>query len=236
MLNKLNHPEQTFFSSSSLKIIAMISMVIDHIGAFILLPWLNNTLGIENRAVWIDLYNLSRALGRLAFPLFCFLLVEGFYHTSNVNKYMARLAVFALVSEIPFDLARSHMLVDWSGQNVFFTLLAGLIAIWALRDIDKIWLRLIIVALAFLAVIVLNTDYSYQGVALIMILYVMREYRLFQSLLGAWTFLASPYAMISFILTYFYNGQKGRYNSHLLYWIYPVHLLIYAAIGYYLIS
>lgn len=214
----------------------MASMLIDHIGAFILLPWLNNQFAMEHRELWIDLYYLCRSIGRLAFPIFCFLVVEGFFYTSNIKKYMGRLAIFALISEIPYDLARRQVLFDWGAQNVFFTLLAGLVAIWALKYIQQIGLRLALVALAFLAVIVLNTDYSYQGVAVIMVLYVMRDYRFFQSLLGAWTFLDSPYAMISFVLTYFYNGQKGKYNTRLLYFIYPIHLLIYAAIAFYLIQ
>lgn len=235
-MNALNKPQTTFTNSATIKIIAMASMMIDHLGAFILLPWLQAGNGQANIETWSMLYTISRSVGRLAFPLFCFLIVEGFIHTRNVQKYMLRLGIFALLSEIPFDLARSHMLFDFSGQNVMFTLLSGLIAIWCIKHFDNPIFRLIGVALSLLAVSILDTDYSTLGVSVIVILYVLRDFRLLQSLLGAFAFIGSWFAMPAFIITYFYNGLKGNLSSKAFYWFYPVHLLIYALIAYYLIS
>lgn len=232
MTESLNNPQNTFLNSAHLKIIAIVSMLIDHVGAFILLPWLNQTFGIENRAMWVDIYQLTRNIGRLAFPIFCFLIVEGFVHTRSVKNYMIRLGLFALISEIPFDLAKSQMLFDMSSQNVFFTLLAGLISLWALTHIDQPLGRLAVVGLSMAGVTILNTDYSYLGVAVIIILYILRDTRFYQSLLGAFSFIGSWYAMPAFIITYFYNGERGRFNSKLFYWFYPVHLLLYAGIAY----
>ena len=76
------------FSSNALKIIACVSMLIDHIGI-----------------VFVDNNLFMRAVGRLAFPIFAFLLVQGLLHTSDVRRYLLRLSIFAVVSEIPFDLA-----------------------------------------------------------------------------------------------------------------------------------
>lgn len=92
-------------TSSGLKIIAIVTMLIDHIG-LVLFP---------------ELFIL-RLIGRLAFPpIFAFLLVEGFFHTKDVKKYMVRLGMYALISEVPFDLARKGGVVfDISGQNIFF--------------------------------------------------------------------------------------------------------------------
>ncbi|NLC03985.1 MAG: TraX protein, partial [Tissierellia bacterium] len=91
-----------------LKIIALISMVIDHYGAIF--------------QSGIDIY---RIIGRLAFPIYAFLLVEGYTHTRDVKKYGRRLLIFALVSELPFDLAFYGKL-SFTHQNIFFTLFIGL--------------------------------------------------------------------------------------------------------------
>lgn len=235
-MEALNKPQAAFIDSATLKIIAMISMLIDHAGAFILLPWLQANNSHINIEAWVTLYTICRSIGRLAFPIFCFLIVEGMVHTRNIKRYASRLAIFALLSEIPFDLARSHTLFDPSGQNVMFTLLSGLLAIWCIRDVRNPLYRVSGVALALLSMTILDTDYSYLGVAVIIILYVLRDFRLYQSLLGAFAFLGSWFAMPAFIITYFYNGAKGRLNSKIFYWFYPVHLLIYSLIAYLLTS
>ena len=105
-------------TGTALKLIAVVTMFLDHIGAAIL----------ESTAIWVILddaaettidyfFNSSalevirnadvilRAIGRVSFPIFCFLLVEGFLHTKNLRKYFLQLGVFALLSEVPFDLA-----------------------------------------------------------------------------------------------------------------------------------
>lgn len=105
--------ERKGISGSTLKIIAIITMLIDHIGAGVL-GRLLVVRGMNEAAdlnAWIDAnstlvitYQMMRFVGRLAFPIFCFLLIEGFEHTHDVKKYALRLLSFCLVSEIPFDL------------------------------------------------------------------------------------------------------------------------------------
>ena len=94
-------------SGSALKCIAMASMLTDHIG-YVLFPQ----------------YLILRMIGRLAFPIYCFLLVEGAMHTGNIRKYEIRLLAFALISELPFDYA-FYGGIRWESQNVFLTLLFG---------------------------------------------------------------------------------------------------------------
>ena len=77
-----------------------------------------------------------RMIGRVAFPIFCFLLIQGFLHTHDVKKYAARLFAFALISELPFDLAFKGK-IDFSYQNVFFTLFIGLMTMIAFRWIEE---------------------------------------------------------------------------------------------------
>ena len=91
-------------NGQSLKLIAMLTMVIDHIGLAL----------FPNEMIW-------RYIGRIAFPIFAFLIVEGFVHTSDFKKYIGRILVFAIISEIPFNLLVSGDVFDYTHQNVFFT-------------------------------------------------------------------------------------------------------------------
>ena len=119
--------KQQGISGYWLKVIAVVSMLIDHTSAVIL----EQISGLENPAF------LMRIIGRLAFPIYCFLLVEGFYHTRSRAKYAGRLFLFALISEVPFDLAFSRRMCDFSSSNVFFTLLFGLLVIWGVEGIKQ---------------------------------------------------------------------------------------------------
>lgn len=228
-------------SGCCLKIIAMISMLIDHTAAVLIAPFQNLT----------PLYIAMRVIGRLAFPIYCFLLVEGFFHTRSKAKYAGRLFLFALISEIPFDLAFSQKLWDFSYNNVFFTLLIGLLVIWgmdALRqhfteekyhNVAKILRTSMMIAVlcggCFLAGI-LNTDYSAVGILAIFAIYIVRESKLMGSgiaiaLLGFLAGFIEFAALLDLIPIYFYNGTRGKQIKYFFYAFYPVHLLILAAIA-----
>ncbi|MBQ2317861.1 MAG: hypothetical protein II182_06430, partial [Lachnospiraceae bacterium] len=121
-------------TAATLKWIAVITMIIDHFGASILEAWMTrSTLPYIPSMGFIDL--LIRAVGRLAFPIFIFLMVEGLYHTRNRWKYLGRLVLLAVISEVPFDWAfwitrfqkDNGILVEFAHQNVFFTLSIGLL-------------------------------------------------------------------------------------------------------------
>ena len=125
-------------SGSTLKMIAIVTMLIDHIGAAVLARLLMvNGLGELDQTntdaimQWLSangalywMYTVMRMIGRVAFPIFCFLLVEGFLHTHDVKKYAMRLGLFALLSEIPFDLAFSSKILEFNYQNVDLNQLA----------------------------------------------------------------------------------------------------------------
>lgn len=127
-------------SGSTLKLIAILTMFIDHAGATVILAIVNHpyiTADASRLALWRDIYRISRQIGRIAFPIFCFLLVEGFVHTRNVKKYAARLFLFALISEIPFDLALKGNWYYPDKQNVYFTLLIGLLVLWGISFFEQ---------------------------------------------------------------------------------------------------
>lgn len=227
-------------SGSVLKWFAVITMVIDHFGAsvletYVMNVWGRSPLGNLFSDHWNELLRVDRILryiGRPAFPIFCFLLVEGFLHTRDVKKYAMRLGIFALISEIPFDLAVRGKFFDWQYQNVYITLLLGLLTIWALKTQKDVWyLRLVIAAVGCALGELVHCDYGAMGVALIVVLYLMRESRFQQCITGAiCTYWELP-APLAFIPIWFYNGERGRQPKWFFYWFYPVHLLIYGVIG-----
>lgn len=203
------------WSSFDLKCIAVCSMMLDHIGA-VLFP------GV----LWL------RVVGRLAFPIYCFLLVEGFMHTHNIQKYMSRLFLFALISEVPFDLAFFHTPFYAGHQNVFFTLLLGLICVWALHTwSNRLCAVLLTALLGLLSHFVIKPDYGVVGICIILCFYVLRGHTLIQWLAilvisyptyGLLQCLCAPAA----ICTAGYNGERGPSAKYFFYAFYPVHILI----------
>lgn len=240
--------QRHFFSGSQLKWIAIVAMLLDHTAKIIFFQS-SLTMAIPYAVEPSPLIEFSQLMfpifimiGRLAFPVFCFLLVEGFIHTSNTKKYLIRLFLFALVSEIPYDLAFSHQLIDLQNQNVFFTLLIGLLVIIALeklRDhsIKNGVLSVIVVGTGIFSAEWLQTDYGgWIGILLIVVLYLFRELLLLKCILGAMVLLQNSwFGLIAFIPIYFYNGTRGKQWKYFFYWFYPVHLLILVGIQQFLI-
>lgn len=224
-------------NANTMKMIAIITMLIDHLGAALVWEYVLTLQG-DARMQWYTVYMVMRKIGRLAFPIYCFFIVEGLEHTRNVKKYIIRLVIFALISEIPFDYAFQGKLT-LGYQNVFFTLAIGLICIWGVREVEErvtanvkqiIYKTLTIAAGIFLANM-LNTDYGGFGVLMIAILYLFKKNRLLQCILGAAGFAWEVTAPVSFLLLYFYNGEKGRnINKYFFYAFYPVHLAVLALI------
>lgn len=207
-------------SSSQLKILAIITMLIDHTGA-ILFPKIT----------------LLRIIGRLSFPIFAFLISEGLFHTSNIKAYLLRLFAFALISEVPFDLAFHGRIYDSGEQNIFFTLFLGLAAIVFLQTYlaKNSVVSIALAGAAALLAEVLHTDYGWFGVVIIIIFYCFKKYQtsgvfVFSVLNTGYGLLQSPlqvYAAAASIPILLYNGKKGRLNwKYFFYAFYPVHLLL----------
>lgn len=243
---------KTGISGSTVKIIAIAVMFIDHIGAVIVERMLLNAgalyqtqeqlqQGIAYRQdeaviatlLLVDL--ILRMIGRLGFPIFCFLLIEGFMHTKNVWNYALRLGVFALISEVPFDLAFSGSFFYMDYQNVFFTLFIGLTAMIAYDRIQRRenwpdWLKKILGVIAILlgmgAAALLKTDYAAIGVLCVMIMFLFRKNRLHQVIAGCIAFCWEITAPLAFVPIAMYNGKRGLNMKYVFYAFYPVHLLL----------
>lgn len=231
--------------STALRIIALLTMFIDHFALVvlywgILYPNIPISEGTPYYTIYI-IYNICRNIGRIAFPIFCFQLVEGFIHTSNRKKYALRLAIFAVISEIPFNLAISNQMINPTSCNVFFTLLIGLLVIWAMDSIQNVtvlvaWgtdtipkrqlLSFFPALLGGYLAYLIQCDYDYRGIILIVLLYLFRYYRLLQAFAGGISLYWEWPAMFAFIPICLYNGKKGRNIKYFSYLFYPTHLLL----------
>lgn len=231
------------FSGSALKWFAVLIMLMDHIGACLLEVFVLNYYGvsplagrIDNLYFWLSLDSVLRGIGRAAFPIFCFLLVEGAVHTRSPRKYLLRLTSFALISEIPFDLALHNQPFYWGTQNVFFTLLAGLLVIQAFqRSPGQEWRGMLALAVLGAAAELCGTDYGAIGVAVIVVMYLLRERFWAASVLSLILLVLLArieiFSIPAFLILALYNGKRGRQPKYFFYVFYPVHLLILWAAG-----
>ena len=217
-------------TSNQLKLLAIVSMVVDHTGA-VLFPQ----------------YRLLRLIGRAAFPIYVFLLVEGFFHTHSRPKYLLRLSVFALISEVPFDLALYSQAFNGYRCNVFFTLAIGMVLMMLAdklvqsppaspKELPQALFAVALLMGCFCLADWLKTDYGAAGVLAIGAGYCLARIGLqggivfagivaalaTQKPIEAWAFAALPFVLC-------YHGSPGRRNKALQYFFYafyPAHLLV----------
>lgn len=201
-------------TGAGLKILAIVTMVIDHVGAVLFPEQL-----------------IFRYIGRLSFPIFRFLLVEGFVHTRNVYRYVLRLGIFAIISEIPYDLAFSNELFNWDKQNVFFTLCLGVATLYLLKYTKRNWEKAIYIVFAIFFAEMLKSDYGAFGLLLIIWFYMLYDDKAWKLAGGAiWSFYngigIQSYGALAMIPIAFYNGKKGKQIKYFFYLFYPLHLLL----------
>ena len=233
-------------SQESLKMIACVTMLLDHIGAVIVLECFHQATG-ATKGIWLEAYNLLRTIGRLAFPIYCFLLVEGVCRTRNPKKYGLRLLIGMLLSEIPYDLA-FYGRVNWQEQSVMVTLLLGFVMLEIMKKCPKHLLKLLEVLPFAFAAEKLGSDYGAMGILVIAVFAFTQnlKYKHLWQFLGIW-FIFSPnhlmmlnwlggihwtiqeLAVFAVVPIALYSGKKAT-NSKLLQWVfylfYPAHLLI----------
>lgn len=194
--------------------IAIVAMLIDHVGA-VLLPQ----------------YRILRLIGRIAFPIFTYTLVEGFIHTHDVKKYMTRMGILALISEIPFDLAFTGKILEFGHQNVFFSLFLGLLMLYLMTKApNELGSFVCVLGMLFVARC-LRVDYGYNGLLMVFWYYHYRNNNLMKILGIAFinVFLmggSQIYALFALIPILLHNGERGPKCKGFFYGFYPVHLLV----------
>lgn len=211
------------FSGSTLKIIAIVSMVIDHCAYFLM----------ENGTL---LYDAMRCVGRIAFPVFAFLVVEGFAYTKNRKRYFAQLLVFALISEVPWYLLNG---ADGT-HNVMFTLALGVVALAVLEKMKEngILCGVAILSIACFATW-LGVDYEWRGILMVVVFNLLRNqndnlsfpYGRMMQILCTFPLMmhyGSIGAMLACAILFLYDGTRGFIKGNMakygFYAFYPIHL------------
>lgn len=230
-------------SQEGLKLIACITMLIDHVGATLaLLLFMRNPVGSPEN-VWLEvLYRSMRLIGRIAFPIYCFLLVEGARRTRDPKKYALRLFVGMLLSEIPFDLAFSDTWIrwnwnpvnlllglNWEFNSVMMTLLLGFGMLLCMQRLKGLW-RVAVVLPFYILAELLHTDYSGMGIALIALFALTRdlEYKKWLQIIGCGLLFNSGFktleifgiwintelfALLALIPIFRYDGRKLTHSK-----------------------
>ena len=232
-------------NGNQLKLIAVISMLCDHAAirllAYGLIPALYAAGEDALAERWNQVFWILRSVGRMAFPIYVFLLTEGFCHTRNRSRYALRLGVFALISEIPFDLLVYGKIWDTHSQNVFFTLFLSVLMLtvvdWISRNTDAAlaqYRQMAVIVGAALLAWLLRTDYDAAGIMLAAVLFWFRLTPDTACLSGFVLMAAAefrpvyiPGLAVAFFLIRCYNGTRGTWNGKwFFYLVYPVHLLM----------
>lgn len=213
----------------ALKMIAIITMFIDHFGYF-----------INNGKISVCNY-----IGRIAFPIFAFQISQGYIHTSNLKQYFKRLFVFALISQIPFFLYFHTALHFNASLNIFFTLFLGLLCIYSYDKLPSKLFAIPIIAIICYIGEILKVDYGYWGILLIFMFYFTKDNKVLMSILflvmclikylipsllisslNIQSILLALLTFVSIIPMLLYNGKLGPKTKKLLYIFYPGHLLL----------
>lgn len=216
-------------SGAQLKYIAFASMLIDHVNKALIYPNLNG-------GFLYVLSNIFDVLGRIAFPIFIFLLVEGFFKNGNRWHYLRTLLIFGVISEVPFDMFTTLSFFEVNWNNIMFTLALVLVTIWSIdvlkekmKELPKaLWymVSLFIVAVMCFVAMNLGLDYEHYAILIGYFFYLFHERPQVAVPFCYLSMYKEPWALLGFGLNLMYNGQRGKQNKLFNYWFYPVHLLI----------
>lgn len=238
--NKVNRFQ--ILSGSWLKIIAMISMFVDHYAMIILAhrQSAHSSYFTIGKYAVSDYFICRNIIGRIAFPIFAFLLVEGYKYTKNRRQYALNLLIFAILSIIPWNLTHSS-LFQFTSFNVLFTLFFGVVGMYLIDEIIVYYkvhsafpvTKTVLLVLGLIGIRFLRLDYGAVGVAYIIILHLLQDNRLNQLIATLATFTYNRFHQFNF-LAYIpislYNGERGfingKWGKYIMYAFYPIHILI----------
>ena len=243
-------------SASTLKFIAMGAMLIDHIGLVLIENgYLASFKDTDVKLSTLPLFWINfamRTVGKIAFPLYAFLIIEGYKHTRDIRKYLIRLLVFGMLAEVPFDFAYRSA-ISLNAQNAIFTLTIGLVSVMTWNAIlgknengkvnnfylvseKKRFLAILSLLLYLAFATFFRVDYYGFGVAIVWVMYVFRNNILYRNVTtGVLLAMGGPLdigGILSFIPINHYNGEKGLNLKYLFYAFYPAHLLALVGIKY----
>lgn len=227
--------KKKMLSQEALKIIACVTMFIDHFGHAIV-----PCLPIPNMET---VYYICRCIGRIAFPIYCFLLCEGMAKTRDPGKYILRLGIGMLLSELPFDILFKGGF-SWESQSVMVTLTLGAVMLLCMQKTEKKGLKLLLVLPFALLAQFAKCDYGAGGIVMIAVFVLFNRLSLqtaalflvnWQLLPSAAIIVFGTVVIIQLLATFamvpiaLYSGRKLTHNKAIqwgFYLFYPVHLLI----------
>lgn len=243
------------YSGTTLKVIAAVMTIIGTFGVAILervmdLDSYSTATLIEGMAdltgetmIMATLILLCLGIQSMALPIYAVLLIEGFKHSRDIGRYAIRIAVLAVVSEIPYDLAMRGQWIDWSEQNPVFGLLIALAVLYFIAYFDHmtklkgILLKGLIAIAGILWAMFLGTNWAAWILVLVTaVLWIAQGNGAFTTFTGVVASLFQFPAPFGFVFTHFYNGEKGKMNRWVFYIVYPAQLLILGVIGKYFMS
>ena len=217
-------------NGAQLKYMAFLSMLLDHMNNAMITPHL------DGKGPLLHVSNVLSILGRVAFPLFMFFLVEGFFKTRSRKKYLINLLIFGILSEVPFDLFTSRELFNKNWNNMMFTLALSLATIWIVDEMKgrlakkskALWYGASVLVVAVMCAVAMffSLDYDYHAIIVAYLFYIFYEKPLCGSALGYLSIIKELYSVLGFVATLTYNGERGKQYKWLNYAFYPVHLLI----------
>ncbi len=208
-----------------LKVVAIVTMVIDHLTAAFELALPDN------------IYHIGRNIGRTSFPLFAYMIAVGYMHTKDKKNYLLRLVGVGIISEVLFDYLLFDRFYVPSYNNIFFTLALGLLALIIIEYVREVIKNKYLGAILELVVPVLlgfvaeycHTDYGFYGVFLIYTFYIYLRSKDKITLLLPMIFgiTQTPYVLPAYLLIYLDDGTHGRHLSkYITYLFYPAHILV----------
>ena len=240
--------EKKGISQEALKLIACMTMLLDHLAVINVMGPIFGT----HHGMRLEIYEILRLIGRLAFPIYCFLLTEGSFYTGSPLRYGLRLVICGLLSELPYDFALWGGF-NWQHQNVMVTLFLGFIALEVMKRCSTLPLKLLAAVPFALLAEFAGGDYGAEGIMLVALFALTRgipHQRLIQ-FLGMWLIFSpghimflnwtggiqittQEWAVLALIPIAAYSGEK-KTSNRLLQWgfylFYPFHLCLLSFIG-----
>ncbi len=202
--------------SFKIKVLAALLMIIDHVGFFI-----------------FPEYEILRVIGRVSFPLFAFLIVNGFIHTKDVKKYFMRLFIFANVIQIPSLFISIPF-------NVMYTLSFGLLCLYIIELDESILKKIIGISAVVILTYSLSPDYSVYGLSVILLIYYCKKKWFFLAALMAFSSIMfygidiQLFSVLAVIPMSLYNYKQGIKMKYFFYIFYPLHIIILEGISYFI--
>lgn len=230
------------FSSFDIRIIAIITMIIDHIGYFFYYALENNE------------YDILRSIGRISMPLFAFLIYQGYKHTKDLKQYIIRVLKFAIITQVLVIIVGTIInLIDntydinfYREPNILFSFSISLLYLVILdniiktNNVKKIFINILLILILFSLYIILDIEYGFIIPFFITILFLYDKIKYKKALIFSSCVLflilfgesIMKYSLFAIISIYLYNGKKGFSNKKLFYYFYPVQYILFMIIGF----